>query len=242
MSTSTIFHRVAFIIGGGSNVGMHVAQKLKTEGYRVAFGSRNPDIATLEQKELFPVPVDASNPESIKSAFDLVRTNLGEPSIVVHNVGIHFQPPVRNDPFSVSSDTFAKSCNIQLALFVAVQEALASFRSDKSTTPKVFIGTGNGLPFLKNMPPFFLALASQKATMYTMMDYASRAYAPEGFRFHYATLVGPDGGLPNLDPSAEVGFYNSGPAHAKAFWNLISADVAKSWDYRFTYAGEPLMT
>ncbi|KAJ3785813.1 hypothetical protein GGU10DRAFT_353779 [Lentinula aff. detonsa] len=239
MSNSTILNRVAFIIGGGSNVGIHVALKLRQEGYHVALGSRNPDAAALKEKDLFPVSVDGTSSASIKRAFDLVRTNLGEPGVVVYNVGLHYQPPLANDPLSVSSDDFAKSCNLEHGVFVAAQEALASFRSNKDSTPKVFISTGNLLPFLKDMPPSFLALASQKVTMATMMDYASRAYAAEGIRFHYATLVGPDGAIPNLDPRAEVGFFNSGPAHAEAYWNLISADTAKRWDYRFTYDGKP---
>ncbi|KAJ4468838.1 hypothetical protein J3R30DRAFT_3714344 [Lentinula aciculospora] len=232
------FTPIALIIGGGSNVGIHVARKLLKEGYHVALGSRNPDNDALRKNGLFPVSVDGTNSASIKKAFQQVRTNLGEPSIVVYNVGQHFQPPSTNDPLSVSSEDFAKSGELELGIFVSAQEALASFRSIKHSTPKVFISTGNLLPFLKEAPVLFMTLASQKATMATLMDYANRAYATEGIRFHYATLVGPDGGLPNLSPSAEVGFFNSGPAHAEAYWTLISAETAKNWDYRFTYDGK----
>ncbi|KAJ4470594.1 hypothetical protein C8J55DRAFT_563922 [Lentinula edodes] len=229
------FTPIALIIGGGSNVGINVAKKLLKEGYGVALGSRNPDSAALKQQGIFPVSVDGTSSESIQKAFKSVRTNLGEPSVVVYNVSVHFPPPSANDPLSVSSDDFTKYCKLEHAVFVSAQEALASFRSIKHSTPKAFISTGNILPFMNDGPIKFVIGALQKTTMATLMNYSNRAYAAERIRFHYATLVGPDGGIPNLNPLAEVGFFNSGPAHAEAYWDLISAENAKSWDYRFTY-------
>ncbi|KAJ3878526.1 hypothetical protein F5051DRAFT_439596 [Lentinula edodes] len=223
------FTPIALIIGGGSNVGINVAKKLLKEGYGVALGSRNPDSAALKQQGIFPVSVDGTSSESIQKAFKSVRTNLGEP------ISVHFPLPTANDPLSVSSDDFTKSCKLEHAVFVSAQEALASFRSIKHSTPKAFISTGNILPFMKDGPMNFVMGALQKTTMATLMNYFNRAYAAERIRFHYATLVGPDGGIPNLNPLAEVGFFNSGPAHAEAYWDLISAEKAKSWDYRFTY-------
>ncbi|KAF9071806.1 hypothetical protein BDP27DRAFT_1321398 [Rhodocollybia butyracea] len=231
---------VVLIIGGGSNVGAHVAQKLKTEGYRVAIGSRNPDSEALKRQGLLPVSVDGADSKSIKDAFKLVRDHLGEPNVVVYNLGLHIPPKSPNDPLAVSAEDFAKTSNVGGGVLVAAQEALASFRSSKnSNAPKVFISTGNLLPFIKKTVPSFFALDLQKGIMATTMQYANQFYTEEGFRFHYATLVGPDGGIPNLSSDAKEGFFTTGgPAHAEAYWNLISRAEAETWDYRFTYDGK----
>ncbi|KAF9071807.1 hypothetical protein BDP27DRAFT_1418628 [Rhodocollybia butyracea] len=231
---------VALIIGSGPNVGAHVAQKLKTEGYRVAVGSRNPDSEAFERQGLLPVPVDGTDSKSIKDAFKLVRDHLGEPNVVVYNLSLYVPPKSPNDPLSVSAEGFAKTCSVGSGVLVAAQEALDSFRSSKSSkAPKVFISTGNLLPFIKKTFPHFYALDLQKGIMATTMQYANQFYTEEGFRFHYATLVGPDGGIPNLASDAKEGFFTTGgPAHAEAYWNLISRAEAETWDYRFTYDGK----
>ena len=74
---------VAFIIGGGANVGAGVAATLKENGYKVAIGSRNPT-ATADGG-YFPVQVDATKRESIVSAFDTITKALGPINVVIFN-------------------------------------------------------------------------------------------------------------------------------------------------------------
>lgn len=99
------------------------------------------------------------------------------------SVSVHFPLPTANDPLSVSSDDFTKSCKLEHAVFVSAQEALASFRSIKHSTPKAFISTGNILPFMKDGPMNFVMGALQKTTMATLMNYSNRAYAAERIRY-----------------------------------------------------------
>lgn len=84
--------RIAFIIGAGSNVGRSVALKLKAEGYKVAVGSRNPDIAEAKKNGFLPVTVDISNISAIDQGFKAVQESYGgPPNVVVFNgLYIHF--------------------------------------------------------------------------------------------------------------------------------------------------------
>ncbi len=49
---------VALILGAGPNVGHHVAKALQSQKYKVALGSRNPDVDKLKKDGFFPVKVD----------------------------------------------------------------------------------------------------------------------------------------------------------------------------------------
>jgi NAD(P)-dependent dehydrogenase (short-subunit alcohol dehydrogenase family) len=72
---------VAFIIGAGPNVGSAVAAKLKDEGYKVAWGSRNPKV----EEGYFPVKLDIQDKESILSGLDTVNRELGPVNVVIIN-------------------------------------------------------------------------------------------------------------------------------------------------------------
>lgn len=76
---------VAFILGAGTNIGQHVASALKEKGYAIAFGSRNPDVERVRKDGFIPIAVDVTNSDSIKTAFDQVKKELGAPNVVVYN-------------------------------------------------------------------------------------------------------------------------------------------------------------
>ena len=77
---------IALIIGAGSNVGRGVALRLKREGYKIAVGSRRPDVAEAEKNGFLPVSVDATDSGSIDNAFKVVRESYGSaPNVVVFN-------------------------------------------------------------------------------------------------------------------------------------------------------------
>ena len=80
MSQNTIF-----ILGAGPRIGWSVAEKFKAEGYKVAVGSRRPDIFKVRQEGFLPVSVDLGSVQSIEEAFEKVTKELGVPNVVVYN-------------------------------------------------------------------------------------------------------------------------------------------------------------
>lgn len=78
--------RSIFIIGAGANVGRSVALRFKREGYRVAVGSRSPNVDGARKDGLFPVTLDVSQEASIGEAFKAVEKEFGAPpNVVVYN-------------------------------------------------------------------------------------------------------------------------------------------------------------
>jgi NAD(P)-dependent dehydrogenase (short-subunit alcohol dehydrogenase family) len=76
---------VALILGGGPRIGWSVANKLRSEGYKVAIGSRNPNTQRAAEADVLPVSVDVSNTKSVQDAFETVKQKLGVPGVVVYN-------------------------------------------------------------------------------------------------------------------------------------------------------------
>jgi len=79
-----------FILGSGPRIGLVVAQKFQKEGYKVAVGSRKPDVEKAQKEGFLPVTVDLGNIDAVEAAFKEVIANLGVPNIVVYN-GSPFQ-------------------------------------------------------------------------------------------------------------------------------------------------------
>jgi NAD(P)-dependent dehydrogenase (short-subunit alcohol dehydrogenase family) len=81
---------VALIVGGGPGVSASCARLFSDAGIRVAIAARNPEKEILQklagQYGVQCYACDARDPGSVKKLFDSVRTDLGAPNLVVHNI------------------------------------------------------------------------------------------------------------------------------------------------------------
>ncbi|KAJ8522156.1 hypothetical protein ONZ45_g1205 [Pleurotus djamor] len=225
---------VAFIVGAGANVGSAAAALLKEKGYAVAVGSRNPDVEKIKKDGYFPVKVDAIQQDSVKAAYKAVADALGPPNVIIFNPAVHRPTEVAGDPSTLPLSDFNDSIAIGSNVFALAQEAIPGFRSAGHTSnPKAFIVTGNILPAQAPILDWF-GLDLQKTISARLVNFFVKAYKAEGFQFSFAFLTSDDGGIP---PYSD--FLKSGPAHAKAYWELINRKEGP-WDYRFTLSGEKL--
>jgi len=81
---------VALIVGGGPGISASCARLFAKEGMRVAVAARTPDKPVLEALEkshgVRRYACDASDPAAVELLFDRVAGELGEPTLVVHNI------------------------------------------------------------------------------------------------------------------------------------------------------------
>jgi NAD(P)-dependent dehydrogenase (short-subunit alcohol dehydrogenase family) len=81
---------VALIVGGGPGVSASCARLFSDAGIRVAIAARNPEKEILQklagQYGVQCYACDARDPGSVKELFNSVRTDLGAPNLVVHNI------------------------------------------------------------------------------------------------------------------------------------------------------------
>ncbi|KAH9479727.1 Diacetyl reductase [(S)-acetoin forming] [Psilocybe cubensis] len=224
---------VAFILGAGTHVGAAVAAKLHKNGYQVALGSRNPKQEGSDGT-YFNVKLDVQSRESIESAFDTVVKNLGPVNVVVYNAASRVGPTDPNEFLSVPIEAYQDAASIGVGGFIAAHKALASFRSEvHKENPKVFIVTGNLLPFEQYNPPGFFTLGAQKALLSRFVATASQSYQNENIQFYYATQSSETGTHPGPE-----NFAKGAQAHADVYWKLINNKKQGDWNHQFTLDGK----
>jgi NAD(P)-dependent dehydrogenase (short-subunit alcohol dehydrogenase family) len=190
---------VAFVIGAGSNVGSAVALRFLKEGYKVAVGSRKPDVESARKDGFVPVKVDVGDHTTITTAFAEVEKELGPANVVIYNgepvissnsvyahvlifllVGNHYALPKDGDSLSLSIEQYNESTASGTNFFVIAKHAVDGFRK-LSSGPKVVISTGNIAPWLPPMKDFFAVQLQKKVIAALVEDFVSR-YDTEGFR------------------------------------------------------------
>ncbi|MBX2867330.1 MAG: SDR family oxidoreductase [Acidiferrobacterales bacterium] len=82
--------KTAIVTGGTSGIGFAIAQTLLARGANVAVGSRQPsaDEHSLEKQGFFVGQLDVCQTPSVQKFVDQVRTEFGEPDILVNAAGV----------------------------------------------------------------------------------------------------------------------------------------------------------
>jgi NAD(P)-dependent dehydrogenase (short-subunit alcohol dehydrogenase family) len=86
--------RVAAVLGVGPGLGAAVARRFAGEGFAVAMMARRKEsLAEIRQDieddggTALPVSADATDVGSVAAAFERIRSNLGDPKVLVYNAG-----------------------------------------------------------------------------------------------------------------------------------------------------------
>ncbi|HEX4792072.1 MAG TPA: bifunctional aldolase/short-chain dehydrogenase [Actinospica sp.] len=92
--------RIALVTGAGSGIGKAIAHRLVTEGACVVIADLNADAAAAVAEELggpdkaVAVPVDVTDEDRIRAAFDAALLAFGGIDLVVNNAGISISKPL----------------------------------------------------------------------------------------------------------------------------------------------------
>lgn len=127
---------VALIVGGGPGISSSCARLFAKEGMRVAVAARTPDKPVLQALEkahgVRRHACDASDPAAVQVLFDKVAGELGEPTLVVHNIdgrvpGIFRKPLAEVEP-GMAFDTVRNSA---FSAFLVGQQAARRMRKNE---------------------------------------------------------------------------------------------------------------
>jgi NAD(P)-dependent dehydrogenase (short-subunit alcohol dehydrogenase family) len=220
--------KVALILGGGARVGNAVANGLASSGYKVGIGRRTPTSDGLDNG-VKTLKLDVTSTSSIVSAFDEVRASFGAvPNVVVYNAGDLQKAADPKDIFNVDVELLKEDAEINVwGVYTALQQATRGWASlpDDPAQPKVFILTGNILPFAPI--PRLISLGLGKAAGVHLIESATltEEFQRRNWRFYFATGTTADGGPVYRGLDA--------PAHAKAYQELVDKKEQGPWDVRF---------
>jgi NAD(P)-dependent dehydrogenase (short-subunit alcohol dehydrogenase family) len=137
---------VVLILGAGPRIGISVAKKFSSQGYKVAIVSRSGSEASTALTEGFlSLKADFTKPDSIPALFNAVESEFhATPSVVVYNAAARTVPPVEDNMFSNSAENLVSDFNVNvLSAYVAAQQAVRGWETLPKEVKKTFIYTGN---------------------------------------------------------------------------------------------------
>ncbi|KAB8319540.1 SDR family NAD(P)-dependent oxidoreductase [Tolypothrix campylonemoides VB511288] len=120
--------KVAVVLGVGPGLGAAVAHRFAREGFAVGLMARSFEQLAQVQSEIeqsggkaLSVTVDATDPASVKAAFEQVRSQFGSPEVFVYNAGAFKMAGI----LELTPEQFEQNWKVNcFGAFLAVQQVL----------------------------------------------------------------------------------------------------------------------
>lgn len=180
---------VCAIVGFGPGVSLGVAKRFGQSGFRLATIARSLDklkanLEPLQQAgcDISPFGADAGDPVALTAAFDQIRTQLGDPELLVYNAAAFH--PGRPTTLSAAQLTADFQVNVVGAL-VAVQQVVPAMRAQGRGT---ILLTGGGLAL--NPWTDVASLAIGKAGIRSLAFSLAQELTPDGIHVGTVTICG----------------------------------------------------
>lgn len=137
--TDTSIQDVALIVGGGPGISSSCARLFAKEGMRVAVAARTPDkpvLLALEKSHgVRRYACDAADPAGVERLFDTVATDLGAPTLVVHNIDGRVPGIFRKGIAEAEPEmAFETIRNAAFSAFLVGQQAARRMRGNRPNT------------------------------------------------------------------------------------------------------------
>jgi NAD(P)-dependent dehydrogenase (short-subunit alcohol dehydrogenase family) len=112
--------KVAIVTGGGSGIGLAIAEKFTAHGIHTVIVGRDEEKLTKAQSQLgelcYPMPCDVSDLSSVPSLIEKVITKFGRIDILVNNAGIN----MKKDFTEVTDEEFQRVITTNLCSVFAI--------------------------------------------------------------------------------------------------------------------------
>jgi len=214
--------KVAAVLGVGPGLGAAIAQRFAHEGFAVGLLARSQDqlgqIQTdIEQSggQAVSVTADATDPASVETAFQTVRSRFGAPEVFIYNAGI-FQV---SGILELTPEQFEQSWKVNcFGAFLGAQQVLPAMVERQQGTI-LFTGATASLKGSAR----FAGLAVGKFGLRALAQSLAREFGPQGI--HVAHIV-IDGQIntPKVQASDSDPQYLAPAAIAETYWQLYQQD------------------
>jgi len=177
--------KICVVTGIGPGLGRSYARRFAAGGYRVALLGRTRERIESYAAEIegsLAVVCDVSDAASVRAAFDTIRTELGEPSAVVHNAGTG----VFKDFLSTTAEELQSSLSVNIeGLFYVAKEVIPSMIREGRG---VLIVTGATASWRGSSKT--AAFAAAKGGQRWLAQALAKEFAPQGVHVSYIIVDG----------------------------------------------------
>lgn len=221
--------QVAAIVGVGPGLGAAVARRFAREGYAVALIARREESLSGAREEIeseggtaLAVTADATDAGSVSSAFEKVRSELGDPEVFVYNAGAFQMGGILEITPEQFDDCLRANCSG--ALYAAQQVLPAMVEAGHGTA--ILTGATAALRGSAR----FSALATGKFALRALAQSMAREFGPQGIHVAH-TIIDGQIETPRLresSPDREESTTLSPDAIAETYWQLHVQDP-RTW-------------
>ena len=229
---------VCVVTGVGPGTGLALARRFAAGGYAVAMMARSAEaLATFarETPGTHPIPADVADPASVAAAVARVRSELGAPTVLVHNAG----NAVFGSVLDVSEADFEAAWRVN---------ALGLFLMARAVLPDM-VAAGQGAILVTGATASwrggaaFAAFASAKAAQRVLAQSMARSLGPKGVHVAYVVIDGvidmpttraffkdrPDEFFLRPDAIADTFFYVAGQDRSAWTFEVDVRPFAEKW-------------
>ena len=224
-ANSSIHNRHLLLVGAGPGLGMAVARRFATGGYRVTLVARNTDsLGDLASSladtgsQIDTIAADASDPESLRIRMAELYDEHGAPGVIIYNAVMG--APDKLLESSVEHLQTAYAVDV-ISAIVLTQVAAPGMRAAGSGTIMV---TGGG--FADHPIPPLATISLGKAALRSAATMLGADLAADGIRVATLTIAGQIVAGTAFDPKNI----------AKRYWEVVHSD--EPWQAEFRFTGE----
>ncbi|HZZ87179.1 MAG TPA: SDR family NAD(P)-dependent oxidoreductase [Caulobacteraceae bacterium] len=174
---------VCLITGVGPGTGSALVRRFAGAGYRVAMLARSAERLEALAQEVAgarPFPCDVADPESLAASVAAIRTELGDPQVVVHNaVGGTFADFLQAKPEDLER-------NFQVNVMALFHLARLTVPAMMAAGAGALVCTGNTSAYRGK--PNFAAFAPTKAAQRVLLESIARRVGPAGVHAAYVAI------------------------------------------------------
>jgi NAD(P)-dependent dehydrogenase (short-subunit alcohol dehydrogenase family) len=212
---------VAAVLGVGPGLGAAIARRFAGEGFGMALMARSEESVAEVREEIedaggtaLPVSANATNPDSVATAFERIRDELGDPEVFIYNAGAFQMGGILDLSPQQFDECFRANC---AGAFYAAQQILpAMVEAGRGTI--LLTGASAALRGKSN----FSALAVGKFGLRALAQSIAREFGPQGIHVAHVIIDGQiyTPRVREMMPDREEHTMLSPEAIAETYWQL----------------------
>ena len=217
--------RVAAVLGVGPGLGAAVARRFAGEGFSVAMMARREESLAETRQDIerdggatLPFSADATDADSVATAFERVRAELGDPEVLVYNAGAFQTGGVLEISPPQFDECFRANC---AGAFYSAREVLpAMVEAGRGTI--LLTGASAALRGKAR----FSALAVGKFGLRALAQSMAREFGPQGIHVSHIIIDGQINtpSIREMMPDREEHTMLSPDSIAETYWQLHTQD------------------
>lgn len=215
--------KLCVVVGAGAKLGLSIAQRFGKEGYAIALIARRPEALTKCVNTIMQAGMtakgfsaDVANAQSLLQAFEQIRSQMGNPSILVYNAAVMQEA----DPLNLAEETLVHDFKVGVTgALSAIQQVVPHMQAQNQGT---ILLTGGALAFDEYSPPPYLSLAIAKTSTRKLCFTMANALAPSNIHVATVTVCGTIAPNTYFDPEQIADVYWQLHTQARSDWQRES--------------------